>query len=120
VDIAAILLVLQAALNVVASLDVLWLAAGQVPQAVVLTVSVSVAGLVAAIGVATLHAWARWLVVALQGLVVLNEISTTFPHPAVGISVVAVLTNLVLPAAIIALLWTRGSRAAFARARTAS
>jgi hypothetical protein len=120
VDIAAILLVLQAALGLVAGLDVLWIAAGQMPQATMLTVGVSVAGLVAAIGVATLHSWARWLVVALQGLLVLNEISTTLPRPAIGISLVAVLTNLVLPAAIIALLWSRSSRAAFARARSLS
>lgn len=109
-SIAALLLIVQASLNLVSGLGTLAYAAyGSAVSLRVglLTVLVAAAGFVAAGGVVGCRRWARRLALILQWLVILDGLVTLLPHPGIGISLIALLTNLVMPLAIIRLLRRR-------------
>jgi hypothetical protein len=117
--IAALLLIVQASLNLVSALGTLAYAAyGSAISLLVglLTVLVAAAGFVAAGGVIGCRRWARRLALILQWLMILDGLATLLPHPGIGISIIALLTNLVVPLAIIRLV-RRWRRIAPARVR---
>jgi hypothetical protein len=110
--IAALLLIVQASLNLVSGLGTL--AYGAYGSAVslrlgLLTVLVAATGFLAAGGVVGCRRWARRLALILQWLVILDGLVTVLPHPGIGISLIALLTNFVMPLATIGLLrrWRR-------------
>jgi hypothetical protein len=118
-EIASVLLVLQASLSLVAGLSALPFAIVEPGMRVeaALTIVVAIWMFVLARGVRRHRCWARRWVIGLEGLSLLATLLLTILPIGAMRGPVPMLVNLVMPASVLWLLWTRSSRAAFRKPR---
>lgn len=120
-EIASVLLVLQASLSLVAGLSALPFAIVEPGMRVeaTLTILVAIWMFVLARGVRRHRRWARRWVIALEALSLLATLLLTILPIGAMRGPVPMLVNLVMPASVLWLLWTRSSRALFRKPRPA-
>lgn len=121
-DVAFVLLVLQAAFGFVAALGMFVLAAATHSLALAgggLLVAVGVPGalLLCAFGVARLHRWAWFCVLGFEAIELLGALFRLLLRAYSATSLVGLLTNLVVPALVAGLLLTPSARRALAGLR---
>jgi hypothetical protein len=118
-EIASVLVVMQASLSLVAGLSAIPFAIVEPGFRVlsVVTILVAIGMFWLARNLRRQRRWARRWVIALEALsLVVSLLLTVLPIGAMR-GPVPVLVNLVMPAAVLWLLWSRSGRAAFKKAR---
>jgi hypothetical protein len=123
IDVAFVLLVLQAAFGFVAALGMFVLAAathslGLFGGALLFAVAVPSALLLCAFGVARLHRWAWYCVLGFEAIELLGALFRLLLRAYSTTSLVGLLANLVVPALIAGLLLTPSARRAIGRRTT--
>jgi hypothetical protein len=118
-EIASVLVVMQASLSLVAGLSAIPFASVEPGFRVlsVVTVLVAIGMFWLARNLRRQRRWARRWVIALEALSLVASLLLTVLPIGAMLGPVPVLVNLVMPAAVLWLLWSRSGRAAFKKAR---
>jgi len=102
-DVAAVLLILQTGLTTVSLVTTVYFSAGH-RWVGLLTLALGSACIAVAGGLAHMRPWAQRSAILIQGLFVVNGLTPSLlPHPGMGVNLIALITNIVMPLAIILL-----------------